>query len=49
MKIKTFTILSAQLILVTGTVLVVIGAPLAYATVPYDDGYKDNEIRLPTP
>jgi hypothetical protein len=40
MKIKSFAILSAQLILVTASLLVLIGAPLAYATVPYDDGYK---------
>ena len=40
MKRKTFAILAAQLILVAAPLLVLIGAPLAYAAGPYDDGYN---------
>ena len=40
MKTKTFAILSAHLLLVTASLLVLIGAPLAYAKGTYDDGYN---------
>ena len=40
MKRKTFAMLSAELILVGASLLVLIGAPLTYATGPYNDGYN---------
>ena len=40
MKRKTFAILSAELILVAASLFVLRGAPLAYATGTYDEGYN---------